>query len=90
MYNGEVFVYEHIEGNDYNVKRIDSLPISNVYLQLFTNDLDHNGKPELWISGDGYINGVGSKIIYIYEAYGDDQYKSIYTIAVIGGSHWFA
>jgi hypothetical protein len=65
-YLGEVFVYEHIELNNYDVIRIDSLPISNVYLQHFANDLDKNGKPEVWIVGDGYINGVGSQIIYIY------------------------
>jgi hypothetical protein len=87
---GEVFVYEYVEGNNYNVIRIDSLPISNVYLQHFTNDLDHNGKPELWICGDGYINGVGSQILYIYEADEDDQYSVIYSIGIIGGGTWFA
>ncbi len=87
---GEVFVYEYVEGNNYNVIRIDSLPISNVYMQLFTNDINHNGKPELWICGDGYINGTGSQIIYIYEADGDDQYTIVYSIAVIGGGTWFA
>jgi len=87
---GEVFIYEYADGNNYNVIRIDSLPIRNVYLQLFTNDLDHNSKPELWICGDGYINGVGSQILYIYEADGNDQYSIVYSIAVIGGSTWFA
>ena len=87
---GEVFVYEHIEGNNYNVIRIDSLPISNVYHQHFTNDLDNNGKPELWIGGDGYINGIGSQILYIYETDADDQYSIVYSIAVVGGSTWFA
>jgi hypothetical protein len=87
---GEIFVYEYVEVNNYKVIRIDSLYISNVYLQLFTNDLDHNGKPELWIGGDGYVNGVGSQIFYIYEADADDQYSIVYSIAVIGGSTWFA
>jgi hypothetical protein len=87
---GEVFVYEYNEANNYYVVRIDSLPISNAYLQLFTNDLDHNGKSELWIGGDGYINGVSSKILYIFEANGDNQYSIVYSIAVIGGSTWFA
>mgnify|MGYP005845991333 CR=1 FL=1 len=87
---GEVFVYEYAEWNNYNVMRIDSLPISNVYLQHFINDLDHNGKPELWICGDGYINGIGSQILYIYEADGDDQYNVIYSIGIIGGATWFA
>jgi len=87
---GEVFVYEYVAGNDYNVIRIDSLPISNVYLQHFTNDLDNSGKPELWICGDGYINGVGSQILYIYEGETDDKYSIVYSIAIIGGSTWFA
>jgi hypothetical protein len=87
---GEVFIYEHIEKNIYDVIRIDSLPISNVYLQHFTNDLDRNGKPELWIGGEGYINGVGSTILYIYEADGDDQYNVVYTIALIGVISFFA
>ncbi|MFO7525382.1 MAG: FG-GAP-like repeat-containing protein [Ignavibacteriaceae bacterium] len=88
--HGEVFVYEHIKENNYNVIRIDSLPISNVFLQLFTNDLDGNGKPELWIGGDGYINGVGSQILYIYESDTDDKYSIVYSIAIIGGSTWFS
>ncbi|MFO7525383.1 MAG: FG-GAP-like repeat-containing protein [Ignavibacteriaceae bacterium] len=88
--HGEVFVYEHIEENNYSVIRIDSLPLSNVYLQLFTNDLDLNDKPELWIGGEGYINGVGSTILYIYEADEDDQYSVVYSIAIIGVISFFA
>jgi hypothetical protein len=88
--HGEVFIYEYIKENNYNVIRIDSLPISNVFLQLFTNDLNSNGKPELWIGGDGYINGVGSQILYIYESDTDDKYSIVYSIAIIGGSTWFA
>ncbi len=89
-YLGEVFVYEHINKNYYNVIRIDSLPISNVYLQHFTEDLDNNGKPELWIGGEGYVNGVGSTILYIYEAYGNDRYEIVYSIAIMGVISFFA
>jgi hypothetical protein len=87
---GEVFLYEHVEGNDYNLIKIDSLPINNAYLSTFTNDLNNNGKPELWIGGWGYINGVGSVILYIYEADDNDQYSVVYTIALIGGISFFA
>ena len=87
---GEVFVYEHIEGNTYSLIMIDSLPISNAYLSTFTNDINNNGKPELWIGGWGYINGVGSVILYLYEADDNDQYSVVYTIALIGGISFFA
>jgi len=87
---GEVFAYEYVEGNELNLIEIDSLPVSNAFLASFTNDLDGNGKPELWRSGDGYINGVGSTIIYLYEADGDDEYNVVYTIAVVGVISFFA
>jgi hypothetical protein len=88
-WNGEIFVYEHVEGNDYKVDRIDSVSLSNVFLQLFTNDLDKNGKPELWIGGDAYFNGIPSTCLYIYESE-DDKYKITYVIAIIGASSFFA
>ncbi|HSL88295.1 MAG TPA: FG-GAP-like repeat-containing protein, partial [Ignavibacteriaceae bacterium] len=62
----------------------------NAYLSTFTNDLNNNGKPELWIGGWGYINGVGSVMLYIYEADDNDQYSVVYTIALIGGISFFA
>jgi hypothetical protein len=87
---GEVFVYEYVDGNEFNLIRIDSLPISNAFLSTFTTDLDDNGKPELWIGGDGYIDGVGSTLLYLFEATGDDQYEIVYTIAIIGVISFFA
>jgi hypothetical protein len=87
---GEVFVYEYVDGNEFNLIEIDSLPVSNAFLAAFTNDLDDNGKPELWIGGDGYINGIGSTIIFLYEADGDDEYSVVYTIAVVGVISFFA
>ena len=87
---GEVFIYEYVDGNNYNLIRIDSLPISNAYISTFTEDLNSNSKPELWIGGDIYINGVGSTVYYIYEADGNDQYSVVYTIAVIGVIPFYA
>lgn len=87
---GEVFVYEYEQGNVYNLLRIDSLPITHAFLSTFTNDLDGNGKPELWIGGDAYINGVGSTVFYIYESDSDDSYRVVYTISIIGVISFFA
>ncbi len=89
-YRGEIFVYEYVEANNYNVIRIDSIPVKNTFLQFFTHDFDLNGKPELWISGDGYISGVNSTIIYIYESDKDDLYSVKYKIGIIGSISFYA
>jgi hypothetical protein len=88
--DGEVFVYEYEQVNSYSLLRIDSLPISHAFLSTFTNDLNANGKPELWIGGDAYINGVGSTVFYIYESDSNDSYHVIYTISIIGVISFFA
>lgn len=88
--HGEVFVYEYGQGNSYSLLRIDSLPITHAFLSTFTNDLDGNGKPELWIGGDAYINGVGSTVFYIYESDSNDSYNVVYSISIIGVVSFFA
>jgi hypothetical protein len=88
--HGEVFVYEYEQGNNYSLLRIDSLPITHAFLSTFTDDLDRNSKPELWIGGDTYINGVGSTVFYIYESDSDDSYRLVYTISIIGVISFFA
>ncbi len=87
---GKVWIYEHMSGNDYQVNLADSLEITHAYIMTFTNDLDNNGKPELWIGGDNYIGGVGSTSIFLFEASSDDTYEIVYRIDIIGVISFFA
>jgi hypothetical protein len=88
--NGAVFVYEHVQGDSFKVQLMDTVPTSNAYLAAFTNDLDGNGRPELWIGGDTYVDGVPTTRISLYEAVGDDQYQRVYQIDIIGIFSFFA
>ena len=88
--SGEVFVYEYISGNEYSFSRIDSLQITNAFITTYTEDINGNDKPELWIGGDTYINDAGSTVLYIYESTYNNQYEIVYSIAIIGVVSFFA
>lgn len=88
--DGSLFIYEHETGNNYSVIRIESLPTKNAYLTAFTNDLDGNGKPELWIGGDFYDNGIGYTRLIAYEFVKDNQYAPVYQIDLKGVFSFYA
>jgi hypothetical protein len=87
---GELFIYEHVAGNDYSVKLADTVPTKNAYLSCMTHDLDGNGKPELWMGGDFFSNGIGITRLVAYEAVGDDKYERKYQIDINGVFSFFA
>jgi hypothetical protein len=44
-------------------------------MQTATNDIDGNGKPEFWIGGQDYENGI--TVFQCYEADRNDNYKAV-------------
>lgn len=88
--NGELFIYEHMTDNNYSVKLVDTIPTKNAYYSCLTNDLDGNGKPELWMGGDFFSNGVGITRLVVYETTGNDTYTRKYQIDIIGVFSFFA
>ncbi|MDP3685004.1 MAG: T9SS type A sorting domain-containing protein, partial [Ignavibacteria bacterium] len=60
----------------------------NAFLCAETNDIDDNGKKEIWISGDAYYNGVKTTRITLFEADGNDSYQAIGKIDLIGLTSW--
>ena len=48
----------------------------NAYLCAETNDIDGNGKKEIWIGGDAFYSGQGITRITIFEANGDNSYQA--------------
>ncbi len=88
--DGRFFMYEYQGGNNWSFQLIDTLPTKNAYLTCTTNDLDGNGKPEIWIGGDTYINGIGRTLFTIYETTGDNTYEPVYYIDLIGIFSFYA
>ena len=77
---GKFYIYEHVQGTEYQVEFTTELQTSNAYLTSFTNDMDGNGKPEIWIGGD--IGGVTR--LYAFEATEPGAYEQVYQIDIIG------
>jgi hypothetical protein len=72
---GNIFVIENISENQYSITSQLPFPTYNAYMQTKTNDIDGNGKPEFWIGGQDFENGV--TVLQCFEADGDNSYKPV-------------
>ncbi len=72
---GNVFVIENKDENEYLIVNQFPFPIPNTYMQTATRDIDGNGKPEFWVGGQDFENGI--TILQCYEADGDNNYKTV-------------
>jgi hypothetical protein len=72
---GNVFVIENKDENQYSI--VNQFPFStpNTYMQAATKDLDGNGKPEFWIGGQDFEEGI--TVLQCYEAEGNNSYHSV-------------
>lgn len=88
--HGVVHVVECDSNDSYHETWQGKVETYNAWLDLATNDIDHNGKPEFWIGGDAYYNGVGMTRITCFESTGDNQYLDVFHIDIIGIISFFA
>lgn len=88
--NGKVIAIENCGNNCYNKIWQSSVETNNAYLYAVTNDLDGNGKPEVWIGGDAFYNGVGITRITIFEANGGNSYLAVGKIDLVGVFSFYA
>ncbi|AFH48080.1 Hypothetical protein IALB_0368 [Ignavibacterium album JCM 16511] len=88
--NGKVIAIENCGNNCYDLVRQSFVETNNAYLYAVTNDLDGNGKPEVWIGGDAFYNGVGITRITIFEANGSNSYQIVGRIDLLGVFSFYA
>lgn len=81
---GKVIAIENRGDNDYDLSWEGMVETYNAYLFTQTNDLDGNGKKEIWVGGDATYDGVGKTRITIFESNGDDSYEAVGRIDLIG------
>src|SRR5690606_37765097 len=69
---------------DFHVTGVQTcaLPISN--------DIDGNGKPEFWVMGDAYYNGIGTTRLTIFETDGDNSYHAVGRVDLLGIFSFYA
>lgn len=81
---GKIIGIENRGDNDYKLSWEGMVETYNAYLFTQTNDLDGNGKKEIWAGGDATYDGVGKTRITLFEANGDNSYAAVGRIDLVG------
>jgi hypothetical protein len=83
--HGKVLCIENNGNNSYAPTWQGMVETYNAYQLAQTNDVDRNGKKEIWIGGDAFYPGIGPMTrITIFEAIGNDNYQVVGRIDLIG------
>ncbi|WP_337871678.1 T9SS type A sorting domain-containing protein, partial [Ignavibacterium sp.] len=88
--NGKVISIENCGDNCYTPNWQGMVETNNAYLYAATDDLDSNGKPEVWIGGYHFWNGEAITRITIFEASGNNNYVAVGKIDIIGAFNFYA
>jgi hypothetical protein len=82
--NGKVLMIKNTGLGTYTTISLGNVETYNAYLCFATNDLDGNGKKEIWVGGDAYFNGVPITRMTCFEYDGIKSYKIVGKIDFIG------
>ncbi len=88
--DGKVASFESTGDNAYQLIWTGEVPTNNAYMLCSTNDIDRNGKKELWVGGDAFYNGVGITRLSCFEATGNNSYEIVGRIDLVGVFTFFA
>ena len=88
--NGKIVGIENCGDNCYRPSWNGMVETSAAYLYAATDDLDENGKPELWIGGYHSLDNTGITRLTIFEANGNDNYEAVGKVDLIGAIGWYA
>jgi len=75
--SGFLHVFESPDDDVWQETFVDTTGLFNAYAVCGGVDTDGNGKPELFVAGDG---GGGLRVTYVYEAASDNSYTRIATL----------
>ncbi len=82
---GKLYIYEYIQDTQYQVEFTKELETYNAFLTIMTDDMDGNGKPEIWIGGDfGSSIYGGVTRLFAFEASAPGVYNQVYQIDIRG------
>lgn len=88
--HGKVLAIENCGNNCYAPNWQGMVETYNAYLLTETDDLDKNGKKEIWVGGDAYYNGIGTTRLTIFETNGDNSYQVVGRIDLVGIMSFYA
>ncbi len=72
---GKIISIESNRENTYELIWEDNFSTYNAYMKTTTADIDGNGKPEFWVGGQDFVEGITR--FECYEATGDNNYEPV-------------
>ena len=87
---GKVASFESTGDNAYQLIWTGEVPTNNAYMLCSTNDIDRNGKKELWVGGEAFYNGVPIIKFSCFESNGNNSYEIVGRIDLVGVFTFFA
>ena len=87
---GNVYLIENEGNNQYSNSWFNSVETYNAYIHTWSHDIDKNDKPEFWVLGDAFYNGVGITRITIFETTGDNSYQQVGRVDLVGAFSLYA
>jgi len=88
--SGVVHVVENQGNNQFTHVWLGKIESYHAYIHAWTNDIDGNGKPEFWVLGDAYYNGIGTTRITIFETDGNNSYQAVGRVDLVGVFSFYA
>jgi hypothetical protein len=81
---GDIVVFEYQEDfKNYKDVWYGDAGTFNVYIHFYTNDIDGNGKKELWVGGDAFYGDIAKTRLTCLEAIGNNHYEAKHVIDIV-------
>jgi FlgD Ig-like domain len=82
---GGYYFYEYVSGNNIKVEYQMQLDTYNAFQSLMTDDMNHDGKKEIWVGSQFFDSQYGAITrVYVLEPAGNESYHIIYQIDIRG------
>ncbi len=82
--DGDAFIIEAEGEHNYSIVWEKNIVGNHAYMQMATNDIDKNGKPEFWVSSTTYNGVMDVTGFTCFEYTSDNEYEEIYRIDFAG------
>ncbi|WP_337873503.1 T9SS type A sorting domain-containing protein [Ignavibacterium sp.] len=87
---GKVASFESTGDNAYQLIWTGEVLTNNAYMLGSTDDIDRNGKKELWVGGEAFYNGVPIIKFSCFESNGNNSYEIVGRIDLVGVFTFYA
>jgi len=82
---GWYYVYEYVAGNNISVEYQMQLETLNAFLSVMSDDMNGNGKNEIWVGSDFSSSQYGGVTrVFVLEPTGNESYQIVYQIDIRG------